>query len=921
MDLFAGSPTSGEVEFSQSIIADVLGLGDSGDEGLAIALHPDAVAVVLASKPRTVLLASHSGSGGSGAAFARRSLAAPSGPLRALRFSKRASDRTLLLAVSPYEAYLWDIEGNAPLVSLLGVMLPLTSPPALCFDESAALVALGGEGDGVPRLLVFQAHSGVVFAHARIPCVGTGHATIITSCSFLRDDFGYIFVVATHAETEQKGIMLTFDLRGSVTSVVDPTHESEELEGAPFFTLAPSSFGSFLAGGVGVVWVLHVHISGLVCTAQVKIGVPNMPVWLSGEGSELVEEDPPILALEATCCRVAGAPLQLCGIVALAVTARSVYVVWCHRKRAERLSCVPGLRSASACVTKDSLLAACLPAFGKEVKVARISLCPSLRWDPTTPSQRSDQALAMGTAREDPPICSISPLGPVPEDSILGRALSIKPRTPTLTHGARRRGCSAPSRGQVVTNQPVTFHQKVRSAGYGPPTQQPRMLGRPRVSSTTRRLPERPNFDMPPSGQRPGTPGSVQRGSLGFYSAVGPPLEHVPDQTLNAYKACAVVDLCYTPQATHLVVAGNDRTISAYRLPLRSRSSGFPRPLAFGGRQGELLSLCPSYTDSHSTGAGGGPLLLTSSADHTVSLWALGGSRAGAELICFDRVRTNIKPQNRDNNQALDQVHDAQFLCLDGAIALASGPRLGIYRYQLHVQDSSDDIKRLQRFGAYKCCGLLSLPSEPSVGQHITAVATNNAMITGTVLVASSSKRVYVWDVTSEKVLAGFGDGHARSISCLRLATPHAEFQSVQSLDLFYTAALDGTVKLWDLRLTSECLCFVGGHVHSSQRLRCRLSPCLRYMCTPSEDGAVVVYDVRTSRLLGSRHCHRDAVCSVDVHPRSGWMASGGFDGKVNFFRAPQLSTPKVSGRPPGGLLERRPAPKSVREVEMSQPF
>jgi WD40 repeat protein len=90
-----------------------------------------------------------------------------------------------------------------------------------------------------------------------------------------------------------------------------------------------------------------------------------------------------------------------------------------------------------------------------------------------------------------------------------------------------------------------------------------------------------------------------------------------------------------------------------------------------------------------------------------------------------------------------------------------------------------------------------------------------------------------------------------------------------------------------------------------------------------AQDGAVVVYDVRTGRLLGSRHCHRDSVCSVDVHPRSGWMASGGFDGRVNFFRPPVVSTPKVSGRPPGGLLERRPlAPKlPVREVEMSQPF
>merc|ERR1712048_1376848 len=135
-------------------------------------------------------------------------------------------------------------------------------------------------------------------------------------------------------------------------------------------------------------------------------------------------------------------------------------------------------------------------------------------------------------------------------------------------------------------------------------------------------------------------------------------------------------------------------------------------------------------------------------------------------------------------------------------------------------------------------------------------------------------------------------------------------------MDLFYTAAMDGTVRLWDLRSMQECRCFEGAHSHTAQKLRCRLSPCLRYLCAPSEDGNVCAYEVGTGRVLGSRHCHRDAVCAVDVHPRSGCMASGGFDGKVHFYRAPLPGGPprKRGGRPPGGLVERH-GPERTREA------
>merc|ERR1740121_3036153 len=138
-------------------------------------------------------------------------------------------------------------------------------------------------------------------------------------------------------------------------------------------------------------------------------------------------------------------------------------------------------------------------------------------------------------------------------------------------------------------------------------------------------------------------------------------------------------------------------------------------------------------------------------------------------------------------------------------------------------------------------------------------------------------------------------------------------------MDLFYTAAMDNTAKLWDLRTMKECRCFEGAHAHSSQRLQCRLSPCLRYLCMPSEDGSVCVYDVRMGKVLDSRHHHRDTVCAVDIHPRSGCMASGGFDGKVRFYRPPASETSsKGRGRGPGGNLTESKQSRS-REVRMRQ--
>ncbi|CAJ1404117.1 unnamed protein product [Effrenium voratum] len=195
---------------------------------------------------------------------------------------------------------------------------------------------------------------------------------------------------------------------------------------------------------------------------------------------------------------------------------------------------------------------------------------------------------------------------------------------------------------------------------------------------------------------------------------------------------------------------------------------------------------------------------------------------AGTELIRFDRLRYGGRSQARislesktkresaplsqasGDNPLLEQ--DAQFLCLDGAVALATSSRLAVYRFQLHVQ------------------------------------------------VASSSKRVYVWDVAAEKVLAA-ASGHSRPISCLRLAQPLP-----QSTEPSVVPTSQGVPLLQ------------------------RLSPCLRYLGAPSEDGSVCV-----ARLA-------DAAVAVDLQPRTGSMVSAGFDGMVEYPEETEITPLGVEG-------------------------
>ena len=91
--------------------------------------------------------------------------------------------------------------------------------------------------------------------------------------------------------------------------------------------------------------------------------------------------------------------------------------------------------------------------------------------------------------------------------------------------------------------------------------------------------------------------------------------------------------------------------------------------------------------------------------------------------------------------------------------------------------------------------------------------------------------------------------------------------------DLFLTAALDGCVKLWDLRCSKAVARFTA-HTNRVHTIGMALSPCLRYVATGSEDKCAYLYDVRLASKYFKLPGATDSVVDVAFNPRVGVRSS-----------------------------------------------
>lgn len=408
----------------------------------------------------------------------------------------------------------------------------------------------------------------------------------------------------------------------------------------------------------------------------------------------------------------------------------------------------------------------------------------------------------------------------IPRSSELTVVMKFEPSPRSLLSFISSTSSSKRPKKKTVKDLPVTFHKKVKSSGYGSSNK-----ATAKKQPTKRTAPIMESLPVSPDPANTWTGGKL-------------------------YNS-AVFQLAFSPDGTRLGVCGSESTCFLVKLPV-SRFKGERTPLI--GHEQSVTSLSWSSNSS---------LVLTSSQDHSVKLWAAAGSNPG--LCLFTLPCESLC---------------SQLYYQDRFIAVTDVEKVKLFTYKLTDPNEKDDVKRLQARCKYKERGHMAHPS----AQTVTCFAAQNLFHSHLMLLAGSNKVISVWDIDKLAEARQIDDPHRKSIHCLRLLKPSLAVSSpnYDSGNLFLTAAADNEIHIWDLRQAAMVM-QLAGHTNSAQEINGDFSPTGLLVAYGSEDRAAYMWDLRTARLLERLRGFRDVVSSVDFAPAGG-LGVGSFDSSIEFY-------------------------------------
>jgi len=477
---------------------------------------------------------------------------------------------------------------------------------------------------------------------------------------------------------------------------------------------------------------------------------------------------------------------------------------------------------------------------------------------------------------------------------------NVPPPTPVALRGAAAKGTS-PSKNPnswetpgkdksgKILNQPVTFHARIKSSGYGQSPQGAlEKLEKKRKDKNLALARERQKDTLSRSVTAPARNRGAATASAGTSSA--PRLRRYPTecaaitvhQAHNEFTAASMAGplhrVTFNGDGSAFGVATSDSTVSVLKAPI-SR---------YGGDGSFYMSHNADITNvqfSHQR-VGDKQLVLSSSADGTARVWRAG--KVDYSAVCFthdksstgsSHITTTTATSSR-NRPYSGAIIDASFYYNDRFVSLANGNRAFIYTYSCDGTDAKNDLKRLQSNGSYRRVHKWSFSDAKSV----TALANINSVLSPLLLSATSDRKLHVLDAARGAVVRSIEASHERAIHCIALPQPSVYAQlDASSYNLFATAAMDNCIVIWDIRSPSVAGRFTG-HVNRREHVRCALSPCLRYLACGSEDKAARLVDLRTVTEVTRYTGHRDVVSDAAFHPISAQLATSSYDGSVKFY-------------------------------------
>ena len=270
-------------------------------------------------------------------------------------------------------------------------------------------------------------------------------------------------------------------------------------------------------------------------------------------------------------------------------------------------------------------------------------------------------------------------------------------------------------------------------------------------------------------------------------------------------------------------------------------------------------------------------------------------------------------------------VMRAQFALADRLVLLASGPALYLYSYRLHPSTDPAGHKLVdvpgQHANRYKLAHRYQLAQAQTVSAF---TAPNTAGGGGLLVAAGSDKSLELIDLETGGTAGAIAAAHDRPVHCVAAVEASAGTAGLlpaEAAHLFLTAAVDGTVKLWDMRSLRQCSMVFSAHTNRVQPVGCALSPCARFVGCGSEDKLGYLYDVRAGArtqptalpttnsslptyishhqhldctfqpavpaggaALKKLRGHTDAVLAVAFNPMHPQLVTAGADGRLCFF-------------------------------------
>eukprot|EP01038_Epipyxis_sp_PR26KG_P014563 gene14563-19551_t len=453
--------------------------------------------------------------------------------------------------------------------------------------------------------------------------------------------------------------------------------------------------------------------------------------------------------------------------------------------------------------------------------------------------------------------------------------------TPVIHQGAmgKDKGKLLPSRGDWeaprrdknghIIDQPVTFHSRIKSSGYGEAfnkksTSQMRSSSAPRYRNTTQNNNNNNNKGVVKTGKR------LRRYPIdcGLMTTHQPhnDFPYIQTNGNNIRTAIPTVmngpisSITFSDDASLLGVVSLDTTVSTIKLPV-SKWNG--EGIYYMGHNGLINSITFSHSKPNKE-----QMILSSSSDHTARLWK--GSRVDTAAVVFSTLiqqssndtlgissksgdstvsrksstiitpnRSNASSKSNSNSNSSQrnkpygaEVNHAKFFYQDKFVLMTVKASVLMYSYEIDTADNKNDLKRLQSLGRYR----LVHEWKMTPAQSVSTMTCINTVQSPIIMCATSDRNLSILDAATGSIVRQLESQHDKSIHCIALPQPSIYVPlSPDHYNIFTTSSIDNSIRLWDLRAPITIARYTN-HVNKREPVSCCISPCLQYLATGSED-------------------------------------------------------------------------------------